>query len=123
MRTPVVVELDPVADHAHRMLLTFEAVAMHALIFRVRVTRSLLIVMSCLTHQFLTSSVPYPDSAIRRGRVTADVAVRPKSSSRVPSAGAIPMDSLCNHPDMRSGTLACSKPHDWHSISACFIDF
>src|ERR1044072_4810646 len=32
MRTPAVVEPDPVADHAHRVLLALEAVAMHALL-------------------------------------------------------------------------------------------
>jgi hypothetical protein len=33
MRTSVVVEVDPVADHAHRMLQRFEAMAMDALFF------------------------------------------------------------------------------------------
>lgn len=34
MRAPAVVELDPVADHAHRVLLAFEAVAVHVLLLQ-----------------------------------------------------------------------------------------
>lgn len=34
MRPPVVVELDPIADHAHRMLLAFEAVPVCALLLQ-----------------------------------------------------------------------------------------
>ncbi len=34
MRAPAVVELDPFADHAHRVLLAFEAMTVHALLLQ-----------------------------------------------------------------------------------------
>jgi hypothetical protein len=40
MRASVVIELDPVGDDVHRMLLGLEAVAIHALPFEIRVTRA-----------------------------------------------------------------------------------